>query len=111
MRRESPMYRERMHFTVRSVKHWDEALQLVEQGNKVHAAAGRTQAKAWTQLTGPFNEIILETDFPDLASYEREYKEAMSDPELLKLFPRVEEITIADKGHVELFESAEQVGF
>jgi len=105
------MIRERMHFTVRTTKDWDEALQLVEEFNKIHAAAGRAQARAWTQMTGPFNEIILETDFPDLASYEREYKAAMSDPEMLKHMPRVEEITIADKGYNELFETAEQVGF
>ena len=104
------MIRERMHFTVKSAKDWDEALQLVEEANKINAGAGRAQALAWTQVTGPYNEIILETDYPDLASYEREYKAAMSDPELLKLFPRIEEITIADRGYNELFEAAERIG-
>ena len=34
----------------------------------------------------------------------------MSDPAAAKLFPRFEEITVADKGYNELFMSADKAG-
>lgn len=62
----------------------------------------------WTQVVGQFNEIVIETDYPDLSAYERESTALMSDPAAMKLFARFEEITVSKKGYNELFMTAEK---
>ena len=42
--------------------------------------AGRATGTGWTQVVGQFNEIVIETDYPDLTAYERETAASMSDP-------------------------------
>ena len=64
----------------------------------------------WTQVVGQFNEIVIETDYPDLSTYERESGAMMSDPATKKLFARFEEVTVTEKGYNELFMSAEKAG-
>ena len=61
-------------------------------------------------FSGPFNEIVIETDFADLATYERESEALMSDPAVLKLFPRFEAVTVEGKGYNELLMTAERLG-
>ena len=104
------MIRERMHFTVKGLAGWNEALDLTREIDEIQIAAGRSTGTVWTQVVGQFNEIIIETDYPDLAAYERETEALMSDAAALKLFPRFEEITVADKGYNELFMTAEKAG-
>ena len=104
------MIRERMHFTVKNLAGWNEALDLIREIDEIQAAADRATGTVWTQVVGQFNEIIIETDFPDLATYQRENEALMSDPAALKLFPRFDEITVADKGYNELFMTAEKAG-
>ena len=62
----------------------------------------------WTQVVGQFNEIVIEVDYPDLTAYERETEALMSDPAVMKLLARFEEITVTDKGYNELFTTAEK---
>ena len=104
------MIRERFHFTVKTLAGWNEALDLIREIDEIQIAAGRTTGTVWTQVAGPLNEIVIETDYADLAAYERETAALMSDPAALKLFPRFEEITVADKGYNELFMTADKSG-
>ena len=39
--------------------------------DEIQAAAGRATGTVWTQVVGQFNEIVIETDHPDLSAYER----------------------------------------
>ncbi len=102
------MIRERIHFTVKNLAGWNEALDLVREVDEIQAAAGRATGTVWTQVVGQFNEIVIETDHPDLSAYERETEALMSDPAVMKLLARFEEITVADKGYSELFMTAEK---
>ena len=105
------MIRERLHATVRDLDGWNEYLALVREIDEIQEAAGRVRSSGvWTQVVGPFNEIIVELEYPDLATYERETQAAMSDPQIAKLVSRFESLTIAEKGYNELFQAAEQVG-
>jgi hypothetical protein len=104
------MIRERTHFTVKNLSGWNEALDLIREIDGIQTAAGRTSSTVWTQVAGPFNEIIIEVDYPDLATYQREVDALFSDPAALKLFPRIEEITVADKGYNELLMTADKAG-
>jgi hypothetical protein len=104
------MIRERAHFTVKNMAGWNEALDLIREVDEIQAAAGRATGTVWTQVVGQFNEIVIETDYPDLSTYERESGAMMSDPATMKLFARFEEITVTEKGYNELFMSAEKAG-
>ena len=104
------MIRERAHFTVKNMAGWNEALDLIREVDEIQAAAGRATGTVWTQVVGQFNEIVIETDYPDLSTYERESGAMMSDPATMKLFARFEEITVTEKGYNELFMSAETAG-
>ena len=104
------MIRERIHFTVKNLAGWNEALDLIREVDEIQAAAGRATGTVWTQVVGQFNEIVIETDYPDLSTYERESAAMMSDPATMKLFARFEEITVTEKGYNELFMSAEKAG-
>ena len=104
------MIRERFHFTVKGLAGWNDALDLIREIDAIQIAAGRATGTVWTQVVGPFNEMVIETDYPDLATYERESEALMSDPAALKLFPRFEELTVANKGYNELFMTADKTG-
>jgi len=104
------MIRERAHFTVKNMAGWNEALDLIREVDEIQAAAGRATGTVWTQVVGQFNEIVIETDYPDLSTYERESGAMMSDPATMKLFSRFEEVTVTEKGYNELFMSAETAG-
>lgn len=104
------MIRERMHATVHDLSSWNEYLAVIRDIDEVQAAAGRVPSSGvWTQVVGQYNEIIVELDYPDLATYESETKAAMSDPQVVKLASRIETLTIADKGFNELFVTADPV--
>ena len=102
------MIRERLHFTVKNQAGWNEALDLIREVDEIQTAAGRATGTVWTQVVGQFNELVIETDYPDLAAYERETAALMSDPAAMKPFARFEEITVGDKGYNELFMTAEK---
>jgi hypothetical protein len=107
---EDRMIRERLHFTVKGGTGWNDALELIREIDEIQIAAGRATGTVWTQVVGPFNEMVIETDFADLATYERESEALMSDPAVLKLFPRFEEVTVEGKGYNELLMTAERMG-
>ena len=104
------MIRERMHATVRDLEAWNQYLTLVHDIDEIQAAAGRATASGvWTQVVGPYNEIVVEVDYPDLATYEKDVKATMGDPQVVKLASRIETLTIVDKGFNELLVSADPV--
>jgi hypothetical protein len=104
------MIRERNYFTIRDASGWNEALEMIHEIDEVQAAAGRATSTVWTQVAGPFYEIVIEVDYPDLASYEREQKAFNSDPQIAKMFGRWDEVTVPGKGRNELFMTAERAG-
>lgn len=104
------MIRDCNHFTVRDLASWNEALSLVREIDELQAAAGRATSTTWTQLTGPYNEIIVETQYEDLAALERDLNATMSDADVLKKLSRLSEITVDGKGYNEIFVSADPVG-
>lgn len=79
------MYRERWHMTVPDSESWDEVERLSGELNTLAASRGWTQDTLWTPTAGPWGEVIIESDFPDLATYEREWAAYNADPEWLKL--------------------------
>jgi hypothetical protein len=48
-----------------------EAVRLMERLNEISRANGITEGRVMTQSFGPFNQIAVDVDYPDLATYER----------------------------------------
>lgn len=82
------MYRQRVHFFPKS---WDatmELLSLGEEYNKLAARKGLTEGTFWFPTVGE-NEIIVEWDYPDLATFQHENEGMMADPEMVALTQKI----------------------
>ncbi len=103
------MYRMRQLFTVSDIDGWNEAITIVEEVNKLCASNGWAQGTVFTRTVGPFNEMCLEIEYADLATFERENKEWMNEPGIGELMRRIDAIPTEDLGYSELWEEATPV--
>lgn len=103
------MYRMRQLFTLSKIDGWNEAIAIVDEVNKLCASKGWSQATVYTRTVGRFGEICIETEYPDLATLERENKEWMAEPGIGELMRRIDAIALEDPGHSELWEEATPV--
>ena len=78
------MYRMR---SVIKVTHegWPGAIDNVARQNEIARKRGWQQATVWTQAFGPYNELSIEVEYPDLAAYEREAAAFAADEEAMNL--------------------------
>ena len=53
------------------------ALSRVE-GRDPSQGGRATASGVWTQVVGPYNEVVVEVDYPDLATYEKGVKATMT---------------------------------
>ena len=105
------MYRDRWHLRVSDVESWNECKRLCHEMNKLAASTGRTQNTFWTPTAGPWGEMIFESDYPDLATYERVEAEWGADPEWRKLSSRFVRLrTEGSTPYTELLETVDPAG-
>jgi hypothetical protein len=64
---------------------WPEAIANLAAINELRKQRGWQQATVWTQTFGPFNELSIEFEYDDLASYERENAAFSADDEARRL--------------------------
>lgn len=57
------------------------AREVVQQSETMLATTGYPRPKMMTDLTGDFYRLVLEGEFADLASYEREMTKTMAHPD------------------------------
>jgi hypothetical protein len=103
------VYRQRQFVTVKDLDGWNEIVSVVDDVNKLCAERGWTQGTLMTRTFGTFNELCLEIDFPDLATFESEMKAWMADPDTGPLMRRLDAVETATSGHDELWMEAEPV--
>lgn len=103
------MYRHRQLLTVKDIDGWNEIVAITDDVNKLCAERGWTPGRLMTRAFGTFNEMCLEIDFPDLATFEREMKEWFSDPDAGALMRRLDAVPTHDTGYDELWMEAEPV--
>lgn len=84
---------------------WIGTLENIERLNQLAEQRGWQQATVWTQSFGPFNEIVMELDYPDLATYERETAAFYADEEAMRLVQEGRKYVRSDDvGHNELWQ-------
>ena len=100
------MYRHRILVRVPNLTAWNECLAIADDINKLCAERGWAQMTAWTQTVGPFNELAFVTDYPDLATFQRENDEFFRDPAVREIYRRFDALDIREGSHSELWEEA-----
>src|SRR5687767_131679 len=99
------MYRHRMHLTVKDMDGWNEVLSVVAALNKVSERLGLPTARLWTESFGPYNHLVAEVDFPDLAAYEAADKQLWDDPEAMSQLSRLSPVTVQGTGYNEMMQT------
>jgi len=99
------MYRFRIHVQVK-YGHFAEHLEVCGQLNELARSRGWIESTFWVPTVGIGNEIIIETDYPDLATFQREGDAFSSDPDAMKLLRSTSELVVEGSARSELLEPA-----
>ena len=99
------MYRERIHLTVTDMEGWNEAIDAVNEIPGALKRIGQPTGTIWTDTVGVFNQLVVEIDYVDLASYEAANKAFYANEEILKQLPRLNHASVQGKGYTELLET------
>jgi len=100
------MIRDRWHLRVSDVESWNECERLCDELNKLFASKGWTQGTFWTPKAGPWGEMIMEFDYTDLATMQKEDEELFADPEFNKLFTEFNHLSREESFYNELLQTA-----
>jgi hypothetical protein len=102
------MYRTRFIVEVR-YGHFAEYLKVGEKLNEIARARGWAESTFWAHAVGKANEFIAETDYPDLATFEREGDAFQSDAEVMQLVRSAADLVVQGTGRSELLQTAPQL--
>ena len=89
--------------------HYKEAVELIDEINGLLRSRRMAEFRAWSPTFGKVNELILESEYPDLATYERESEAFESDPEIMKVWRSGAPLIVQGSGTSELLEPAPQL--
>ena len=98
-------YRLRYIFKTRNASAFDHTIQLLERLNAISREQGITERRLMTQTFGPFNQLAVDVDYPDLATYEMETESFFALPEVnevIKQLPAV--LRESDPGEAVMWE-------
>ena len=85
-------YRLQYTFKTKNASAFDDTVQLLERLQAISKDRGLKERRIMTQAFGPFNQLSVNVDYPDLASYERETESFFALPEVQEVvnqLPRV----------------------
>ena len=89
---------------------WNGTIEGVARIDQVARQRGWQEATIWTQSFGPFGELSIELEYPDLATYERETDAFFADEECMKLMEDAMKFRRPDSpGYNEMWQRAEPV--
>ena len=87
------MYRHRLRQQI-LYGHFREFIEIAEALNGLARERGWAESTLWTPTVGAANEVIVETEYPDLATFQRENEAFYSDavraprPRCARAWPR-----------------------
>lgn len=103
------MYRDRVHFFPKGMEAYAELLAAGEEFNKLCADRGWAQGTFFVPVVGEM-EAVAEFDYPDLATFQREYEEKMRDPEAMAIMRRLMSMESIRPSYDELLSTAPSFG-
>ena len=102
------MFRHRLHVHIR-YGHFKDYLALAEELNELGRSRGWAESTFWTPTVGAANELVVETDYPDLATFQRVNEAFSSDPEAMKLVRSGIEHVVEGSVHDQLIQQAPHI--
>lgn len=99
------MYRQRVHIFPKTLDAYREVLATNEEMNKLAAEKGWAEGTLWGPAFGEL-EVVVEYDYPDLATFEHESKAMVTEPRALGVMQRVQAIESTRPFSSELLETA-----
>jgi hypothetical protein len=98
--------RERMHIVARDRAGWNRALETVAECNRLSEERGWPASRVWKFVAGRMSELVVETDYPDLAAFERVQQERHHDGGWQIMTKPLVEAMVEERSYSELLESA-----
>ena len=89
--------------------HYREYVAIHEEMVAVQRARRWQESVLWAPTVGRGNEVVIVTDYPDLATFQRESDAVASDPEFMKLMRSTAEHLVQGSAQTELLEPAPHV--
>ena len=102
------MYRHRLRQQI-LYGHFREFIEIAEALNGRARERGWAESTFWAPTVGAANEVIVETEYPDLATFQRENEAFYSDAEVMKQVRRLSEHVVQGSVHDELLEQAPHI--
>jgi hypothetical protein len=86
--------------------HFSEALQFCHELTDVCHARGWQTPRVLVPTVGIDNQLVIEVEYPDYATYQRENEQVYRDAEFMKLIRSLAQITYPQSSRSELLEDA-----
>ena len=102
------MYRHRFYVQVR-YGHFKEMLEAWERLNELARSRGWQESTFWTPAVGTANEFVIETDYPDLATFQKQGEAFSSDAEFMSVFRGTADYVVEGSGRDELYQTAPEL--
>jgi len=102
------MYRHRLRQQI-LYGHFREFIEIAEALNGLARERGWAESTFWTPTVGAANEVIVETEYPDLATFQRENEAFYSDAEVMTQVRRLSEHVVQGSVHDQLIQQATQI--
>lgn len=99
------MYRFRLYQQV-LYGHYNEFYAAVEELNAVEKSKGRAAMTVWAPTIGENNLVVLESEYSDLASFQKESDAFGQDPDSMRVFRSMAPFVVQGSARTELWESA-----
>jgi hypothetical protein len=98
------MYRARLIVEVK-IGRFKDYTEICEKANDLAKARGWAESTTWVTAFGTLNEVIVDTEYPDLATLEREQEAFNTDPEARELVISAVDCIVQGSGRSELISS------
>jgi hypothetical protein len=101
------MYRHRAYAQV-VYGHFNDFLKATHELNAIARKRGWPESSIWTHVVGTGNEVVLEEEYPDLASFAKVGEAFQSDAEAMKIYRGTANLVVQGSVHDELFEEVKK---
>lgn len=86
--------------------HFNDVVSALHQLNEICQKRGWTASRILTPFVGEGNLVVMETDYPDLATFEREAQAFQSDAEAMKVWRATAEFVVEGSNRDEIYVDA-----
>jgi hypothetical protein len=101
------MFRSRQYAQV-VYGHFNDYLKATLELNAIARKRGWPESSIWTHVVGTGNEVILEEEYADLASFQKVGDAFQSDPEAMKIFRSTSSLVVQGSVRNELLEEVKK---